>query len=114
MVCLSCVEDDIKARKMKLSVVLGIVLATALAVPALAGEAAGDGKSHYRHAYRHMREAAPPRAITRNATPQAPPAGSAPIVFPGIAPYPNGQGDEDGLSRHIGDCNKGCIGGNPG
>ncbi len=99
---------------MKLSVVLGTVLATALAVPALAGEVDTHAKVHHRHAYRHMHETAQPGAITRNATPQAPPAGSAPIVFPGIAPYPNGQGDEDGLSRHIGDCNKGCIGGNPG
>ena len=30
--------------------------------------------------------------------------------FPHIAPYPAGQGDTDGLSRAMGDCNKGCIG----
>ncbi len=30
--------------------------------------------------------------------------------FPHIGPYPAGQGDTDGLSRAMGDCNKGCIG----
>jgi hypothetical protein len=30
-------------------------------------------------------------------------------------PYANpGDGDDDGLSRDPDDCNKGCIGGNPG
>jgi hypothetical protein len=99
---------------MKLSIALGTILATALAVPALAGEAVGDGKIHHRHAYRHMHGAAQSEAIAPNATAQVPPPAPTPIVFPGVAPYPNGQGDEDGLSRHIGDCNKGCIGGNPG
>ena len=38
-----------------------------------------------------------------------------PNFFPYIAPpYPPGQGDTDGLSRNPDDCNKGCIGGNPG
>ena len=39
---------------------------------------------------------------------------AAPSFFPTIAPYPPGQGDTDGLSRNPDDCNKGCIGGNPG
>ncbi len=30
-----------------------------------------------------------------------------------MRPYANRQGDQDGLSRKIDDCNKGCIGGNP-
>jgi hypothetical protein len=29
-------------------------------------------------------------------------------------PYANPDGDDDGLSRDPDDCNKGCIGGNPG
>ena len=28
----------------------------------------------------------------------------------GVKPYPPGQGNADGLSRNIDDCNKGCIG----
>ncbi len=31
-------------------------------------------------------------------------------LFPNVKPYPPGQGDADGLSRNIDDCNKGCIG----
>ena len=38
----------------------------------------------------------------------------APGFFSHIAPYQPGQGDTDGLSRNPDDCNKGCIGGNPG
>jgi hypothetical protein len=100
--------------KLKLSIALGVVLAALLSVPTVATEGDGHAKVHHRHAYRHMREAAKPGAVARNATPRVLPAGAAPIAFPAVAPYPNGQGDEDGLSRHIGDCNKGCIGGNPG
>ncbi len=99
---------------MKPSIALGFVLATVLAGPAFAGEVDAHARIHHRHAHRPMREAVQPGEFTRNAIPRVPPPGAAPIVFPAIAPYPNGQGDEDGLSRHIGDCNKGCIGGNPG
>ncbi len=99
---------------MKRPIGLGIAFAIVLAAPALAGEAV-DGKTHHRHAYRHMHGAALRlQAVAPNATAQVPPPGPAPIAFPAIAPYPNGQGDEDGLSRSINDCNKGCIGGNPG
>jgi len=34
-----------------------------------------------------------------------------PLEWPKIAPYPPGQGDTDGMSRNIEDCNKGCIDG---
>jgi hypothetical protein len=30
-----------------------------------------------------------------------------------LRPYPEGQGDTDGLSRDPNDCDRGCIGGNP-
>ncbi len=36
-----------------------------------------------------------------------------PLVWPKIAPYPPGEGDTEGLSTNIDDCNKGCIGGQP-
>jgi hypothetical protein len=35
------------------------------------------------------------------------------LTLPHIAPYPDNQGDEDGLSSDPDDCMKGCIGGNP-
>jgi hypothetical protein len=34
-----------------------------------------------------------------------------PLEWPKIAPYPPGEGDTDGLSRNVDDCNKGCIDG---
>jgi hypothetical protein len=100
----------LEAHKMKMSVALGIAVATVLAVPALADS--GDGASiRHHHAYRHLHRAVQSQSVPPRPTAQVPPP--APIAIP-VAPYPNGQGDEDGLSRHIGDCNKGCIGGNPG
>ena len=46
-------------------------------------------------------------------TAPAPQAGPFGLALPHIAPYPDNQGDEDGLSRDPDDCMKGCIGGNP-
>jgi hypothetical protein len=34
-------------------------------------------------------------------------------ALPLLRPYPEGQGDTDGLSRDPDDCDRGCIGGNP-
>ena len=100
---------------MKRSIVIGLALATAVAVPAFAGESYRDRKPvHHRHAYRHLHRVVQPPAITPSANGQASPGTSAPTAFPTIKPYPDGKGDEDGLSRSINDCNKGCIGGNPG
>ena len=53
------------------------------------------------------------RGFQPNATVQAPQE-FGPAFLPHIAPYPNGQGDVDGQSHDINDCNKGCIDGNPG
>ena len=49
-----------------------------------------------------------PRRL-RTPAPQAAPFG---LALPHIAPYPDGKGDEDGLSEDQDDCNKGCIDGN--
>ncbi len=101
---------------MKRSIGLGVAFAVVLAaVPAIAGETSGSGAiHHHHHAYRHAHRAVRAEAIAPNATAQVPPAAVAPAFAPAVRPYPNGQGDEDGLSRDINDCNKGCIGGNPG
>jgi hypothetical protein len=45
-------------------------------------------------------------------TAPAPQAGPFGLALPHIAPYPDNEGDEDGLSRDPDDCMKGCIGGN--
>ena len=79
---------------MKRTFVIGLGLATLMAIPAGAEQSNGDAKRvDHRHIHGHAQIARQPRAIqTANA---------------------NGQGGEDGLSRNVEDCNKGCIGGNP-
>jgi hypothetical protein len=74
-----------------------IALAIAVAASPAAAASAVAPPPHHRH-YRHHH----PRAVV-----------PAPEQ-PGFGPYPFGQGDEDGLSRDPDDCEKGCIGGNPG
>jgi hypothetical protein len=98
---------------MKCSIGMTAAFALVLAAPALAGQT-DVGTTHHHHAYRHARQIAPAEAIAPSATTRAPLLAPTPVRFRATGPYPSGQGDEDGLSRHIGDCNKGCIGGNPG
>jgi len=100
---------------MKQAIVIGLALAAAVALPAFAVESGGGAKPiHHHRVYRHLHRAVEPVAVAPNAKARVPPPGPAPTPFPNVAPYPNNQGDEDGLSRDINDCNKGCIGGNPG
>jgi hypothetical protein len=99
---------------MNRSIGLGIAFAVSLAAPALAGEGAVDATIRHSHAHHHMQDAARLQTMAPKAVSQVPRPGPAPVAFPAMSPYSNGHGDEDGLSRHIGDCNKGCIGGNPG
>jgi hypothetical protein len=82
----------------------------ALAVGVILAAPAYDGATpiykhrvHAHHAYRSIQT----EKIERGSTP-------APGFFLRIAPYQPGQGDTVGLSRNPDDCNKGCIGGNPG
>jgi hypothetical protein len=73
-----------------------------------------DGPVHHHRIYHHVRHVSrtpESAAVAPGATAQVAPL--APSFFPRLAPYANGQGDEDGLSRDVNDCNKGCIGGNP-
>ncbi len=99
---------------MKLSIGLGVAIAAILAAPAPAMQAVADAQVHHRHARRHAQGVIHPRMIAPSATVRASPPYAAPVLIPGAAPHPNGKGDEDGLSRDINDCNKGCVGGNPG
>jgi hypothetical protein len=102
-----------KEQKMKRSFVLGAALAAALSLPSFAAEKSNAVESvHHRHHHHVVTRRVEENAIAPSATAQVPwliPA----FMSPNVAPYANGQGDEDGLSRNIDDCNKGCIGGNP-
>jgi hypothetical protein len=53
-----------------------------------------------------------PTAVVAGPPPAAPQPAPLGLSWPHIAPYPDGKGDEDGLSGDENDCNKGCIDGN--
>jgi hypothetical protein len=63
----------------------------------------------HRHYVTHGPAMAPAPVVAAPPAPQAAPFG---LALPHIAPYPDGKGDEDGLSQDPDDCNKGCIDGN--
>jgi hypothetical protein len=101
---------------MKRALVIGLALAGALAIPASAQDTGAPANSvHHRvhhvvHDVYRTRESIAPSATAQLAPLH--PAFGLPWL-PAVAPYPNGAGDEDGLSRNVDDCNKGCIDGNP-
>ena len=85
-------------------VAVGVILAATIAANAYDGATTiHRHRAHARHAYAPFQ--------TGRIAPRLTPAQD---FFPHIAPYQPGQGDTDGLSRNPEDCNKGCIGGNPG
>jgi hypothetical protein len=69
----------------------------------------GPHRTVHRHFVAHNPAPSPERAAATTAAPQAAPFG---LALPHIAPYPDGRGDEDGMSEDQDDCNKGCIDGN--
>jgi hypothetical protein len=70
----------------------------------------GPHPTVHHHFVAHNPAPAPePTPAAATAAPQAAPFG---LAWPHIAPYPDGKGDEDGLSEDPNDCNKGCIDGN--
>ena len=75
----------------------------------VAAETSPTAKHHVRYAPYHIRgPAAPPLAPQASNSAALPPFSW--LAGLGVKPYPPGQGDADGLSRNIDDCNKGCIG----
>jgi hypothetical protein len=64
---------------------------------------------HHHYVEHNPAEAPAPAAVVATPAPQAAPFG---LALPHIAPYPDGKGDEDGMSEDEDDCNKGCIDGN--
>lgn len=97
---------------MKKALAIGLGLAAALALPALAADDAALKPLHHHHVYRHLHRSAEAPRVASTATAQAPAAPQSWLQtwFSHVAPYPDDQGDADGLSRDPGDCNKGCIG----
>jgi hypothetical protein len=98
---------------MKLSVAAALALVV-LTVPVAANAYDGAAPIHRQRIHsHHAYGAVQTEKIEPGSTAQIP-AEPAPSFFPHIAPNLPGQGDTDGLSRNPDDCNRGCIGGNPG
>jgi hypothetical protein len=109
---------------MKTSKAVALTFAFALAGP-LAAHAQATGETtpvhhhyqvhHFQNGVHHVHHrfqqpaAAAPVVVAPTPAAQALPFG---LALPHIAPYPDGKGDEDGLSEGVDDCNKGCIDGN--
>jgi hypothetical protein len=94
-----------------LSFCIALSCAAVVSLSAAAGEPAPRVKHPARHAPYHVSGAVAP-VLAQQASNQAtvPPFSWLTQLFPNVKPYPPGQGDADGLSRNIDDCNKGCIG----
>jgi hypothetical protein len=104
----------------KTPITIALAVATALSgsLAALAQSEPPTVHHHYHHHYvphhaTHHHYVASP-APTGAPVVVAPPPQTSPLglAWPHIAPYPDGRGDEDGLSEDTDDCNKGCIDGN--
>jgi hypothetical protein len=93
-----------KESLMKSSACLVVAMCAVLATSAAWAEKAG---TRHHHQGRHVTHGAP--ATTHKQSVPAADSGNS------AKPYAHpGDGDNDGLSRDPDDCNKGCIGGNPG
>ena len=105
-----CIQED----ELRLSAAVALALGVILAAPIAANAYEGTTSIH-KHQFRahHAYKAVQTGKIEPRSTAQIP-AEAAPSFFPHIAPNLRGQSDTDGLSRNPDDCNKGCIGGNPG
>jgi hypothetical protein len=108
-------EGEVKTST-TIALALATVLSGSLAAYARTGQPAPyhhhhvQGPHHAVHHHSVAHNPAPtPAAAATTAAPQAAPFG---LALPHIAPYPDGKGDEDGLSEDQDDCNKGCIDGN--
>ena len=101
---------------MKTSTTIALALATVLS-GSLAAYAQTEQPTPYHHHHVH-RFQGPHHTVHHHFVAhnpaEAPAAQATPFGFalPHIAPYPDGKGDEDGLSEDEDDCNKGCIDGN--
>jgi hypothetical protein len=97
----------------KTSTTIALALATVLSGSCAYAQTEQPVVHHHTHHYAPHPVVHHHPAPAPVATAPAPQAGAFGLALPHIAPYPDNQGDEDGLSRDPDDCNKGCIGGNP-
>jgi hypothetical protein len=104
----------------KTSIIIALALAMALSGTRAHAQTEQPTVHHHTHHYapdhrvhHHTVAHGPAMAPAPVVTAPAPQAGPFGLALPHIAPYPDNQGDEDGLSRDPDDCMKGCIGGNP-
>jgi hypothetical protein len=106
------VGDNEQEIPMRTAIALAITLGAFALSPVVAASAEPVEPvphHHHHHKHHHAVEHAP------NTVAHPAPGVEAPAdVTPGFKPYPPGEGDTDGLSRDPDDCDKGCIGGNPG
>jgi hypothetical protein len=112
---------DVEEVELRLIAIIGFALAVGASVPVAIAQTEQPIVHHHVHHYVgphhtiHHHYVAPGPAVAPApvvAAPPAPQAGPFGLALPHIAPYPNGKGDEDGLSEDEDDCNKGCIDGN--
>jgi hypothetical protein len=88
-----------------------LVVATSVVLAASMAWAIENTASNQHRQGRHLTHAAPAPTSER----RVPAAQSGSQNRSPFTPYAHpGDGDNDGLSRDPDDCNKGCIGGNPG
>jgi hypothetical protein len=105
--------------EVKTSTTIALALTMALSGSFAAYAQTEQPTAHHHHyathhtVHHHTVAHGPAMAPAPVATAPAPQAGPFGLALPHIAPYPDNQGDEDGLSRDPDDCMKGCIGGNP-
>ena len=74
-----------------------------------AGRKHPDGAAHQAPRNPSGQPRSPANASAATARRGAGPLSWLARLFPDVRPYPPGEGDADGLSRNIEDCNKGCI-----
>jgi hypothetical protein len=99
---------------MRLSAATALAVGVILGAPIAANAYDGTTSIHkHRFHGHHAYKAVQTEKIGPGSAAQSP-AEPAPSFFPHTAPNLRGQSDTDGLSRNPDDCNKGCIGGNPG
>ena len=98
---------------MRLSAATALALALGVILIGPTAKAMEDAPVSHHHRHHHKGHAAPHAVETPSAQHRAPAA--AEPNGPSLKPYAHpGDGDNDGLSRDPDDCNKGCIGDNPG
>jgi hypothetical protein len=102
------------------SMTIALALVMALSGTRACAQTEQPNAHHHTHHYaphrtvhHHTVAHGPAMAPAPMVTAPAPQAGAFGLALPHIGPYPDNQGDENGLSLDPDDCMKGCIGGNP-